>query len=95
MLHITARLYIFTMHGTLSYRCRVNGRVRVVSSMEPPNALLCVEGVNPCGIPSKLPEALPVPFFVVLVVLKVFGNVDTLLMLSLMWKCGWLTLGFE
>ena len=66
--YITARLYIFTMHGTLSYRCRVNGRVRVVSSMEPPNALLCVEGVNPCGIPSKLPEALPVPFFVAFVV---------------------------
>jgi hypothetical protein len=51
----------------------------VVSSTEPPDALLCVEGVSPHGIPSKLPEALPVPFFVVLVVLEVFGIVDTLL----------------
>ncbi len=58
----------------------------IVLSMEPPDALLCIEGVSPCGIPSKLPEALPIPFFVVLVVLKVFGIVDTLLMLSLMWK---------
>ena len=51
----------------------------VVSSTEPPDALLCIEGVSPRGIPSKLPEALPIPFFVVLVVLKVFGIVDTLL----------------
>ncbi len=56
----------------------------VVLSMEPPDALLCVEGISPRGIPSKLPKALPVPFFVVLVVLKVFGIVDTLLTLSLM-----------
>ncbi len=67
----------------------------IVLSTESPNVLLCVEGVSPHGIPSKLPEALPVPFFVVLVVLEVFGIVDTLLMLSLMWKCGWLTLWFE
>ncbi len=67
----------------------------VVSSTELPDALLCIEGVSPRGIPTKLPEALPVPFFVVLVVLEVFGIVDTLLTLSLMWKCGWLTLWFE
>ncbi len=67
----------------------------VVSSTEPPDALLCVEGVSPHGIPSKLHKALPVPFFVVLVVLEVFGIVYTLLTLSLMWKCGWLTLWFK
>jgi hypothetical protein len=32
----------------------------VVSSTELPDALLCVEGVSPRGIPCKLPEALPV-----------------------------------
>jgi hypothetical protein len=55
----------------------------IVLSTEPPDALSCIEGVSPRGIPSKLPEALPVPFFLVLVVLKVFGIVDILLTLSL------------